>query len=222
MKKIEFYFDFLSPFSYLAWTRIRDLNLNLEFYPVSLPNIISSYETKGPGQIKPKRDYLSRQILRYKTKHNIPFKYPPALPFNSLYALRLSLKGVADSNQKDFVDLFYRMAYEYGTDLGDSDLIQKNLSEKGFNAEVLMDKISTKEVKLELRSNIEKALSRGVFGVPTFVVIEDDHQELFWGNDSIEDLLDYLNGKDVLPKNEYQQFITNFPMWGITWKKWFY
>lgn len=208
MEKIEYYFDFLSPYSYMSWVNTRDKDFAFDYYPVSLPNIISHYETKGPGQIKPKRDYLTRELLRYKTLHQIPFQFPKNIPFNSLYALRLSLKSVAGESQKKLIDIFFRAAWEHGLDLGDSAIIESLLESNGLDKDSLMNKISSKEVKLELRSNIEKALSLGVFGVPSFIVAG----ELFWGNDSLKYLEMKLNNEDPLPQNEYEKFLNDFPM----------
>ena len=208
MAKIEYYFDFLSPFSYMSWVNTREKNFDFEFYPVSLPNIISHYETKGPGQIKPKRDFLARELFRYKTINNIPFMFPKNIPFNSLYALRLSLKSVAGDSQKKLIDVFFRAAWEFGLDLGDSNVIEDLLVQNGFNKDELMNKISSKEVKLELRSNIEKALKREVFGVPSFIL----EGELFWGNDSLKYLELKLKNEDPLPIKEYEKFLTDFPM----------
>jgi 2-hydroxychromene-2-carboxylate isomerase len=216
VKKIQFYFDFLSPYSYLAWTKIRNMEYEFEYLPVSLPNIISHYETKGPGQIKPKRDFLTRDLLRYKTLHNIKFNFPPTLPFNSLYALRLSLVGVANQcfvNQKQLINIFFEMCWGEGLDLSNVDLIETKLKSINLDSDNLLNLIATKEIKLELRKNIEMAISRGVFGVPTFIVVDEfDHEELFWGNDSINYLELYLTGNDPLPLIEYQNYLTNFPM----------
>lgn len=209
---IDYYFDFLSPYSYMSWVNTRKKDYQFNYLPVSLPNIISHYKTLGPGQIKPKRDYLTRELLRYKKLNNIPFIFPKHLPFNSLYALRLSLKSVAGSNQKKLIDAFFRAAWEFGLDLGDTLVIEKILLENGLNPRELLDRISAKDVKLELRSNIEQALNCGVFGVPSFVV-ED---ELLWGNDSLKYLDMLLEGTDPLKeeilKNEYEDFLNRFPM----------
>ena len=86
MKDIEFYFDFLSPYSYLAWNWVRqNLNkYNFSFYPVPLASLIRNYETKGPAEIEPKRNYLFKHCLRYAELNRIPFHPPHQLPFNSL------------------------------------------------------------------------------------------------------------------------------------------
>jgi 2-hydroxychromene-2-carboxylate isomerase len=206
--KIDFFFDFLSPYSYVAWTRIRnDQVLDLEFYPVALASIISHYETKGPGQIEPKRNYLMKDLLRYTKLHQIPFVTPPALPFNSLYALRLALKSVAGSNQKKVIDIFFRAVWEQGLDVGSSEVVSKILLENNFNAEDLMEKISSKDIRRELKDNSELAITRGVFGVPTFFC----NNEMFWGNDSLDYLIMHTKGQDPLDQNKYQEFINKHP-----------
>jgi 2-hydroxychromene-2-carboxylate isomerase len=214
--KIDFYFDFLSPFSYLAYLQVKKRKWDVNFYPISLPNVISYYKTLGPGQIKPKRDYLARELFRYTTINNIPFQFPIKLPFNSLYALRLSLKTVSLQRQSELIDLFFNAAWNQGLDLGDDQLIEKILVENGFDKDRLMELISTKEVKLELRNNIEKALGHGVFGVPTFIVsqVVDDkiNEELFWGNDSLNSLEAFLQNTDSLPREKYNKFINDYPM----------
>jgi len=207
-RKIDFYFDFLSPYSYMAWTQIRDLDWNLNFFPISLPNVISFYETKGPSQIKPKRDYLMRDLMRYKTINQIPFKVPSVLPFNSLYALRIVLQAKTNEEKRILTNLFFRASWELGLDIGNTQLLKDLLSENGFNADELIDKTSAKEVKQNLRDNIEKALSLGVFGVPTFII----DQELFWGNDSLKYVFMHLANKDPLPKNEYNEFLIQHSM----------
>ncbi len=207
-RKIEFYFDFLSPYSYMAWTQIRELDWNIEYKPVSVPNVIAHYETLGPGQIKPKRDYLMKDLLRYKTINQIPFKVPTQLPFNSLYALRIVLQAKNNEEAKVLTNLFFRASWELGLDIGNTQLISDLLNENGFKAEELIDRTSSKEIKESLRNNINEAIQKGVFGVPSFII----DNELFWGNDSLKYVFMYLANKDPLPKQEFNEFLINHPM----------
>jgi 2-hydroxychromene-2-carboxylate isomerase len=144
------------------------------------------------------------------------FRSLTELPFNSLYALRLSLIGVANQghvNQKMLINLFFEMCWGEGLDISNVDLIESKLKNINLDSEKLLNLISTKEIKLELRKNIEIAISHGVFGVPTFIVVDEfGKEELFWGNDSIKYLELYLTGNDPLPLIEYHNYLTNFPM----------
>ena len=206
MKKIEFYFDFLSPYSYLAWTWVRSTPYECEFYPVSLATIIASYDTKGPAQIEPKRNYLFKDLLRATKMNNIPFTTPKHLPFNSLYALRLALIGTAGDKQKEIIDAIYRAGWEKGLDIGSDDVLKEILKEKNLYSDDLIEKMESKNARIELKANVERALQRELFGVPSFVV----DGEMFWGYDSTKYLEMYLNGTDPLDREMYQQFIAKF------------
>jgi 2-hydroxychromene-2-carboxylate isomerase len=117
MKKIEFYFDFLSPYSYLAWTWVREQSYEFSYIPVSVASIIAAYDTKGPAQITPKRNYLFKDLLRFSKLNNIPFTTPKHLPFNSLYALRLALISSAGVNQKAIIDAIFRAVWSRRHDI---------------------------------------------------------------------------------------------------------
>lgn len=212
MKKIDFYFDFLSPYSYLAWTWVRENSKNgkydFHFYPISMASIIASYETKGPAQIEPKRNYLFREILRRTKLLNIPFTPPKELPFNSLYALRLSLSSVAllPDKQKEIIDAIYRAGWEKGLDIGSDDVLKEVLKSADLYSEELIQRMEDRAARAELKANNAKALSHGVFGVPTFIV----DNELFWGHDSINHLELYLNDNDPIDHEKYESFLNLF------------
>jgi len=203
-KKIFFYFDFLSPYSYLAWTWVRKQKYDFSYVPISIPSIISHYETKGPAQIKPKRNYLFKDLLRFAQLNQIPFTTPKNLPFNSLYALRLSLSSVSGELQKVVIDTIFRAGWEKGLDIGSDDAIREILSENNLPVDELFSKMEEKSSRIQLKNNIEAALGKEVFGVPTFLIDE----EMFWGNDSIKYLEMYLTDTDPLDRNKYNNFLS--------------
>ena len=203
-KKIDFYFDFLSPYSYVAWTWVRSQPYEFEYHPISIPTVISHYETKGPAQIKPKRNYLFKDLLRFTKLHQIPFTTPLNLPFNSLYALRLSLNTVAGKLQKEVIDAIFRAGWEEGLDIGSDDVLREVLAKKNLPVNELFLKMEEKAARIQLKSNIENALSKEIFGVPTFLV----DGEIFWGNDSIKYLEMFLAGSDPLDHDRYKKFLS--------------
>lgn len=205
-KKIEFYFDFLSPYSYLAWTWVREAKYDFTYIPVSMASIITSYETKGPAQIKPKREYLFREILRRSKMLAIPFTTPKNLPFNSLYALRLSLQSVAQSDQKMIIDAIYNAGWRDGLDIGNDDVLKEVLKSKGLYSDELITRMEDRSARIELKNNNAEALKREIFGVPSFIV----NDELFWGHDSITHLEMKLNQVDVLDNAKYNEFLKLF------------
>lgn len=207
-----FYFDFLSPYSYLAWCWLRENHEELRekgklaLKPVTLAPIIKANETKGPAEIPSKRNFLMKDCLRFTTLHDIPFRAPASLPFNSLYALRISLVECSGLDQLKVIDTFYRGAWEHGLDLGNAETIESILNEAGFPGSKWLDRVGDRDLRQMLKSNTSEAIQSGIFGLPTFLVDNGEGQEIFWGNDSIPYLRLYLEGKDPLNQNEYKLF----------------
>ena len=188
----------------MAWTWVRKQKYDFEYLPISIPSIISHYETKGPAQIRPKRNYLFKDLLRYAKLNQIPFTTPKNLPFNSLYALRLSLSSVSGELQKVVIDTIFRAGWEKGLDIGSDDVLREILSENNLPVDELFSKMEEKSSRVQLKNNIEAALGKEVFGVPTFLIDE----EMFWGNDSIKYLEMYLTDKDPLDLDKYNNFLS--------------
>lgn len=212
MHKIDFYFDFLSPFSYFAWKNIQAKKIKMNYYPVLLGNLLNHHALKGPGEITPKREYLFRYCLRYAAAQNIKFTVPKSHPFNPLYALRLATIECAGADQEKVIDCLWRAGWEEGIELGDPEALTLALKQANLPAESLMEKTYDKSVKNAVKLNSEKAIAQGAFGVPTFIV---DEKELFWGNDSLPDLIIFLNGKDLLDRKLYAEILEKTPRTGV-------
>ena len=208
MKDFNFYFDFLSPFSFFAFKRLSQLeNITIHYRPVALGPLLNHWSIKGPGEVTPKREFLLKQCLRYAAKNKMSFTTPKTHPFNSLYALRLALKSTAGELQPQVIKTLWEAGWEKRIDMGEPDELQTVLKEAGLPAEELYEKSFSKEAKVELKANIQEAISFGVFGVPSFVAGD----ELFWGNDAIESLMDYLSGEDPLDRQKLKQLLDSTP-----------
>ncbi len=211
MKELNFYFDFLSPFSYFAWIKLSELSQEMKFKinykPVALGPLLNHWQIKGPGEVTPKREFLLKQCLRFSAANKIPFTTPKTHPFNSLYSLRLALKGVAGDHQDKVIETFWKAGWQTRIDMGEPDELLKALRDNHLPADELFDKSFTKEAKAELKNNIQEAISYGVFGVPSFVI----DGELFWGNDAIADLKNFILGIDPLDHQRFQDLLSNTP-----------
>ena len=184
MKTIDFYFDFISPYSYFAWLRLDRLkkqNINIQLKPVLLAGLLNHWGQKGPAEIEPKRLELFRKCLRYAAKNKIDFTVPKFHPFNPLYVLRLSLLEVAGDNQERVIDALWRAGWQQGIDLGNPDEIVFVLKKAGLPAEELIEKTFIRENKQKLKDNTKEAIERGAFGLPTFHL----NDEIFCRNDFI-------------------------------------
>jgi 2-hydroxychromene-2-carboxylate isomerase len=209
MKEVTFYFDFLSPFSYLAWrnsqTRLKDFKIH--YKPVPLGPILNHWGLKGPGEITPKREFLLKQLLRHTKLAGVPFTTPKTHPFNSLYALRLALQSVAGSDQEKVIKTLWEAGWVDRIDMGEPEEILTAFRQAKLPADELYEKSFTREAKQDLKANLKEALEAGVFGVPSFV----SGGELFWGNDSMEDLVNYLEDKDSLDRAKLEDLLKSTP-----------
>ncbi|MDH3669626.1 MAG: 2-hydroxychromene-2-carboxylate isomerase [Gammaproteobacteria bacterium] len=204
MKEVAWYFDFISPFAYMAMEQRHRLpqDTKTKFIPVLFAGLLNHWEHKGPAEIPAKRRFTYRHAHWLANKQGIPLKIPPAHPFNPIAVLRLS---IALDNDADAIEKIFRFIWRDGRRVDDAQGwhdLTRTLGLSDADA-----RVSTLRVKQELRRNGDKALARGVFGVPSFIA--DD--ELFWGIDALDFLVDYLNDPSVLDNDEMRR-ISDLPI----------
>jgi 2-hydroxychromene-2-carboxylate isomerase len=209
MKSLTFYFDFLSPYSYFAWPKVQKIcdtyQLELICKPVIMAKLFQHFEIKGPGEVVPKRNYMLKALIRYAKKNKIPFIGPKFHPFNPLYSLRIATGQCSQKQQHEIISNLWQISWGKGEDLGDPDIIAKELNLAGFDGTGLLEKSSLKAVKEELKLNTAEAIKKGIFGVPTMVYAD----EVFWGLDSLDDLENVIQGKDYLDHHLLTKMITS-------------
>ncbi|MCM2349138.1 MAG: DsbA family protein [Bacteriovoracaceae bacterium] len=188
-------------------TLAPELGLKVNYKPVALGPLLNHWQIKGPGEVTPKREFLLKQCLRYAAKSDFPFTTPKTHPFNSLYALRLALQGVAGEHQARVIETFWKAGWQKRIDMGEPDELLAELRISDLPADELYEKSFSKEAKVELKQNIQEAITKGAFGVPSFVI--DD--ELFWGNDSLDDVKDYVLGQDKLDREKLESLLASTP-----------
>lgn len=184
---INFYFDFISPYAYFAWYRLRHaspIEVQLNPIPVLLAGILGHWQQKGPAEIAPKRIHTYKDCYRYARRTGIPFQLPAAHPFKPLTALRLALPQVAGDQQPAIIDCLFKAIWTQRQDGADSEFLASALRAGGFDPTPLMQLAASNEAKQALRDSTESAVKLGVFGVPTMTHIG----EIYWGNDQLEHL----------------------------------
>jgi 2-hydroxychromene-2-carboxylate isomerase len=185
VQNCDWYFDVVSPFAYLQWKSRERLAgaVRLRPVPVVLGALLTHWEQKGPAEIPPKRFHTYRACQWRAAQLGVPFRFPPAHPFNPIAALRLIIAlGTTD----EAVDAVFGAAFAEGRDLSAPAVLEE--IGRGFGLADVGAAITTPEVKLQLRANTDGAIARGLFGVPTTVV----GREIFWGEDTTEMLATYL------------------------------
>lgn len=197
---VDFWFDFISPYAFFAWLRIRDLaaahGASLTLRPVLFAGLLEHHGQLGPAEIPSKREHTFKDVARYAVLHGIEVRGPAKHPFNPLTALRCALPVVSGDRQADVIDAIYRAGWSHGADLGDPAQISAALSRAGLDGEALVARAGEPDAKEALKAETSAAIARGIFGVPTC----DVDGELFWGNDRLEYVAMRLRGEDPLPK----------------------
>jgi 2-hydroxychromene-2-carboxylate isomerase len=182
--KVSWVFDVISPFAYLARTRLGRLpaNVTVEFVPVLFAGLLSHFGQLGPAEVGPKRRFTYRFTLWRARQLGVPMHWPPAHPFNPLAALRLIIAAGSDARA---VEVVFNAIFAEGENVEDPEVIEALARKLGIDD---LSKLGSAETKTRLRDNTDWAIGRGVFGVPTLVIGE----ETFWGFDGFDLALDYL------------------------------
>lgn len=176
MRRVILYFDFVSPYSYIAFKRLHELprDIDVELKPVLFAGLLAHFGNKGPAEIAEKRRWTYRWCTWWAQSLGIPFRFPASHPFNPLHHLRLALAaGVTQRN----VERIFDAIWTTGAEASDPAAFRALAKELGVDEA----KLASPEVKDTLRKHTEQAAARGVFGVPTYEV----DGELFWGADAL-------------------------------------
>ncbi|HJV83839.1 MAG TPA: 2-hydroxychromene-2-carboxylate isomerase [Noviherbaspirillum sp.] len=185
MRKIDWYFDFISPFSYMQSELLHTLpgDVQIHFKPVLFAGLLQHWDNKGPAEIQPKRTWTYEHCAWLAHRHGIPMTMPAHHPFNPLPLLRLC---IALGTTPEVVHRLFRYVWQEGKLPTEEANWQALLRELHATPEML----SAPEVKQQLRTNGEQAIAAGVFGVPTAVV----DNRCFWGLDATDMLIAWLRG----------------------------
>lgn len=197
MRELTIYFDFISPYAYLAWREVHDLAARHGRRVVAVPTLFAAllnhWGQKGPAEIAPKRIYTFKHVSRLATERGIRLTPPPSHPFNPLLALRVCSLELPDEVRRRIIDLFFEATWGGGEGVGDRERVVALLAGAGEDAEELVSRAEAQDAKDRLRRQTEAAIAQGVFGVPTMIA----DGELFWGFDSLPHVDRFLRGEDL-------------------------
>jgi 2-hydroxychromene-2-carboxylate isomerase len=194
---VDWYFDFVSPYSYICLHRLREIPNQVIYKPALFAGLLNHFGQKGPAEIPAKRRWTYRWCTWWAKELGIPFRFPAAHPFNPLQHLRLALACGSDPSA---VKRIFDWIWMSGENATDPERFTQLCSELGVKSERLT------EVKDQLRKDTDEAASRGVFGVPSFVV----DGEVFWGADAVDFVKAFLEDPAVL-RNEEMRRIDGLP-----------
>jgi len=192
---VRWYFDFLSPYSYLQSLRLPEIDAlaDVTRTPVLFAGLLSHWGTKGPAEVAPKRTFTFQHVAWLAHLRAVPMRTPSPFPFNPLPLLRLA---IARNGSAGVVGRIFDWVWRDGHAPADAAALDALLIELGADRAMLDDT----GVKAQLRANTETAIGAGVFGVPTAIV----DGQLFWGQDATDMLLARLRGDPFFDSATYR------------------
>ena len=191
-KSIDFYFDFISPYSYLAYKKIKSLNdLNnykIIYKPILLGGLHNLGGITAPAFNVRKMKNMKNDCELIAKKNKIIFKWNDKFPINSLYLMRGYLVLSKKLKEKYF-EVCFDNYWKENTDISSEENIHKILDLCSINKTDFFNNINDKKIKDQLKELTNLAFQKDIFGAPTFVV----NNKIFWGQDRLEYALDEYN-----------------------------
>lgn len=192
-RPLEFWFEFASTYSYLAAERIEGLTatsgIKILWRPFLLGPIFNSQGwNNSPFNIYPaKGAYMWRDMERLTAEYGLKLRRPSVFPRNGLLAARIALAHDEQPWIGNFVRAVYRANFAEDREISDPTVITNILKALQLDARAILDAANADANKAQLKAQTERAIRLGLFGAPSFTVGE----ELFWGNDRLEQALDF-------------------------------
>ena len=199
---LEFWFEFASSYSYLSVMRIEPLaraaGVTLQWRPFLLgPVFLSLGWNDSPFNIyPPKGRYMWRDLARLASRYGLPLKVPSRFPRNGLLAARVALAGADEAWMPAFCRAVMRANFAEDREIAEVEVISAILASLELPVDTILARAESPENKQALRLQTERASELGLFGAPSFITPDG---ELFWGNDRLEDALDWMKGARLPP-----------------------
>ena len=192
IKSIDFYFDFISPYSYLAYKKIKSLNdLNnykIIYKPILLGGLHNLGGITAPAFNVRKMKNMKNDCELIAKKNKIIFKWNDKFPINSLYLMRGYLV-LSEKLKEKYFEVCFDNYWKENTDISSEENIHKILDLCSINKTDFFNNINDKKIKDQLKELTNLAFQKDIFGAPTFVV----NNKIFWGQDRLEYALDEYN-----------------------------
>jgi len=196
-KQVEFYFDFGSPTSYLAYTQLpkiaADSGAQLVWRPMLLGGVFKATGNQSPVLVALKGVWMWNDMDRWARRYGVPLLKNPHFIINTLTLMRGAV-GMQQRQPKDFqryVDTMFRAMWVEPVNLGDAAVVAATLEKAGFDAAAVAALAGDTEIKAKLVELTHEAVERGVFGAPTMFVGSD----MFFGQDRLEFVREALSAQ---------------------------
>ena len=192
-KEIDFYFDFISPYTYLAYKKIQSLskNIKINYKPILLGGLHNLEGITAPAFIKPKLKHMISDCLLISEKNNFDFKWNSKFPINSLNIMR-GYFAINLKNKDQYIETIFNAYWKDDLDISKEEILVSLLDQCKIDKSIFFKTIKDLVIKEKLKEATKNAHEKEIFGAPSFIV----NNKIFWGQDRLEFALDEYNKID--------------------------
>ena len=181
----DFYFDFVSPYSFLAHKEIKKFekknSIKIKYKPILLGGLHNLHGIKAPAFIPAKAKFMIKDCKLLAEKNKIRFKFNSYFPIKTLNLMRGVFVAEEDEMQKFFIDNIFDSIWRDGLNMNDQIIIDKVIKNLNINPKTFFLRASSQNIKDKLKKKTQDAFDKGIFGAPTFYV----NNKIFWGQDRL-------------------------------------
>ena len=186
MKKIDFYFDISSPYSYLAHEQIKRLEkenkIKVNYMPILLGGIHQLANITAPGLNPSRAKHMIKDLKICADWFKVKFQFNRYFPLKTVNIMRGALVAEKEGFLINYVDQFYKAAWVDSLNLNDGKILERFIKNMDINPKSFSEKLSDQKIKDDLKTKTNNAFKKGVFGAPTFIV----GSKMFFGQDRLE------------------------------------
>ena len=181
----EFYFDFISPYSYLAYKKLKKNNLdnkmNINYKPILLGGLHKLGGITAPAFNERKMKNMKNDCILVANKNDIEFQWNTKFPINTLTLMRGYI-AIDEETKNNFFDICFDYYWKDNVDISDKKILSKIIKLTKLDEKEFFEKTQDEKIKNELKKLTEDAFQKDIFGAPTFVV----NKKIFWGQDRLD------------------------------------
>ena len=189
IKPFDFYFDFISPYSFLAHKEIikieKKTSIKVIYKPILLGGLHNLHGIKAPAFIPAKAKHMVRDCKLIAERNNIKFRFNTYFPIRSLNLMRGVFVAEEDNFKSYYIDNIFNAIWQDGLNMNDENIVQRVLKNLNVNPKTFVLRSTSSSIKDLLKKRTSEAYEKGIFGAPTFV----SNNKIFWGQDRIEFVL---------------------------------
>ena len=189
IKPFEFYFDFASPYTFLAHKEIRKIenenSIKIIYMPILLGGLFKLAGIKANIDIPIKGKYMIKDCKLLAEKYNVEFRFNSYFPINTLNLMRCVLVAERKGITQNFINKFFDAIWKDELNLNDKAIVKRLLKNLNINPKTFLIEAIHPDIKNELKKRTNDAFEKGIFGTPSFII----NNKIFWGQDRLEFVL---------------------------------